>query len=66
MFFTDGVVEAVNPDGEVFGSARIDAALAGCPPTADGLLAGVLAALDAFTADTPASDDRTLVVVRRE
>ena len=34
VFFTDGVIEAVNTDGDVFGSDRIDAALGGCPPTA--------------------------------
>ena len=32
-FFTDGVIEAVNADGDVFGSERIDAALGTCPPT---------------------------------
>src|SRR5581483_10645471 len=52
VFFTDGVTEAVNPDGEVFGSARIDAALAGSPPTSELLLRNVLAALTEFTAGT--------------
>jgi sigma-B regulation protein RsbU (phosphoserine phosphatase) len=65
VFFTDGVIEAVNPDGEVFGSARIDEALAGCPPTSEQLLQNVLEALTGFTAGTAAGDDRTLVVVKR-
>jgi sigma-B regulation protein RsbU (phosphoserine phosphatase) len=65
VFFTDGVIEAVNPDGEVFGSARIDEALTGYQPTSESLLANVLTALDTFTSGVPAADDRTLVVVRR-
>jgi sigma-B regulation protein RsbU (phosphoserine phosphatase) len=65
VFFTDGVLEAVNPDGEVFGSARIDEALAGCAPTSELLLQGVLTALTEFTAGTAPGDDRTLVVVKR-
>ena len=66
VFFTDGVIEAVNPDGEVFGSDRIDAALAGGPPTAEMLLQNVLTTLTDFTAGLAPSDDRTLVVVKRK
>lgn len=65
VFFTDGVTEAVNADGEVFGSGRIDEALAVCSPSAELLLGSVLTALDRFTAAVPPADDRTLVVVRR-
>jgi sigma-B regulation protein RsbU (phosphoserine phosphatase) len=65
VFFTDGVIEAVNPDGEVFGSARIDEVLSGCPPTSEALLQNVLTTLLGFTAGTAAGDDRTLVVVKR-
>jgi sigma-B regulation protein RsbU (phosphoserine phosphatase) len=65
VFFTDGVIEAVNADGDVFGLDRLDAALAGAPPSAEGALRGVLAAWTAFTDGTPHSDDRTLVVVQR-
>lgn len=65
VLFTDGVVEAVNPAGEVFGSDHIDEALSACPGSADALLASVLGALSAFSAGVPAADDRTIVVVRR-
>lgn len=65
VFFTDGVIEAVNPDGDVFGSDRIDAALAVCPATAEHLIQSILRKLTAFTAGTPVADDRTLVVVKR-
>ena len=66
VFFTDGVIEAVNPDGEVFGPDRIDAALASYPPTAEQLIQTILRELTAFTAGAPVADDRTLVVVKRQ
>ena len=65
VFFTDGVIEAVNTDGDVFGSARIDEELATCLPTAAALLRAILATHTLFTAGTTAADDRTLVVVKR-
>ena len=65
VFFTDGVIESVNRDGDVFGSDRIDAALSACPPTAEYLIQAILRELTAFTAGVPVADDRTIVVVRR-
>ncbi|MCI0702438.1 MAG: PP2C family protein-serine/threonine phosphatase [Planctomycetia bacterium] len=65
VFFTDGVIEAVNTDGDVFGSARIDEELATRFPTAETLLHAILASHTAFTVGTKPADDRTLVVVKR-
>ena len=65
VFFTDGVIEAVNADGDMFGSDRIDVELATCLPTAGALLRAILASHMAFTAGTRVADDRTLVVVKR-
>jgi sigma-B regulation protein RsbU (phosphoserine phosphatase) len=65
VFFTDGVIEAVNTDGDVFGSARIDEELATCFPTAGALLRAILASHTLFTAGTTPADDQTLVVVKR-
>ena len=65
VFFTDGVIEAVNTDGDVFGSSRIDDELATCFPTAGALLKAILASHSLFTAGTTPADDRTLVVVKR-
>jgi sigma-B regulation protein RsbU (phosphoserine phosphatase) len=65
VFFTDGVIEAVNTDGDVFGSVRIDEELSTCFPTAAALLRAILATHGLFTAGTTAADDRTLVVVKR-
>jgi sigma-B regulation protein RsbU (phosphoserine phosphatase) len=66
VFFTDGVIEAVNAAGDVFGSDCIDAALCGRQATAEQVIQAILRDLSAFTAGVPAADDRTLVVVKRQ
>jgi sigma-B regulation protein RsbU (phosphoserine phosphatase) len=65
VFFTDGVIEAVDAAGDVFGSDRIDSALSCRPASAEHLIQAILRDLSAFTAGVPAADDRTLVVVKR-
>ena len=65
VFFTDGVIEAVNTDGDVFGSSRIDEELATCYTNAGALMRAILASHGLFTAGTTPADDRTLVVVKR-
>jgi sigma-B regulation protein RsbU (phosphoserine phosphatase) len=65
VLFTDGVIEAVNTEGDVFGSDRIDEELATCLPTAAALMRAILASHGLFTAGTTPADDRTLVVVKR-
>jgi len=64
VFFADGVIEAVNGDGDVFGTAGIHAALAAPSRSAEALLRAVIAGWAEFTAGVPPADDRTLVVVR--
>lgn len=63
-FVTDGIPDATDEAGEPFGDARLDAALAGDGP-AEAVVRRALAAVDAHASDTPADDDRTLLVVRR-
>ena len=62
VFYTDGITEAQNPAGELFGTHRLDAVLTECVPEAEKMLAAVLRAVDEFAADYPADDDRTLLV----
>jgi sigma-B regulation protein RsbU (phosphoserine phosphatase) len=62
IFYTDGITEARNPAGEMFGVARLDRVLEMCPDTASELLQAVLEAVDYFAAGRPADDDRTLLV----
>ena len=64
VFYTDGVTEAHDSAGRMFGTERLDGVLENCTLQATGLLNEVLRALDSFTAGYPADDDRTLVVAR--
>jgi len=62
VFYTDGITEAANAAGDMFGLERLDEVLALCPNNAPALLHSVLDAVQQFTAGYPAADDRTLLV----
>jgi sigma-B regulation protein RsbU (phosphoserine phosphatase) len=64
VIYTDGITEARNPSGELFGMARLDSALEQCTVQASSLLQEVLAAVECFTAGHPVDDDRTIIVAR--
>lgn len=64
IFYTDGITDARNPTGEMFGLHRLDQVLGGCPHVASDLLNTVLHAVEHFTAGRPADDDRTLLVAK--
>ncbi len=65
LLFTDGVIEAVNLEGDVFGSDRLDIALSENLPTAELTIQSILRQLTTFTEGMPVADDRTVVVVKR-
>jgi phosphoserine phosphatase RsbU/P len=63
--FSDGVTEAVNPMGELFGERRLEALLAdqiGVHPTE--VLGAVIGAVDQFMSLAPMADDVTILVIR--
>jgi sigma-B regulation protein RsbU (phosphoserine phosphatase) len=65
VLYTDGVTEAMNPEGEEFGEARLAAAIEeGRGLGAGALRDSVVAAVDRFAAGAMQHDDITLVVVR--
>ena len=64
VFYTDGITEATDPDGRMFGLDRLDLVLENCHLTADGLIREVLDALDAFTEGQPPADDQTLLIAK--
>ena len=64
IFYTDGITEAMNLQGEQYGSERLDEAICGCMVGADALIRAILADIDRFTAGAPATDDRTLLVAK--
>ncbi len=64
IFYTDGITEATNSSGQMFGVARLDQVLAGCREEASELLSAVLGALEEFTGGLPPVDDQTLLVAK--
>ncbi len=65
VIFTDGVVEARNAAGEEYGDERLVALLTGeTPASAAAALERLLAAVEAFTGDSPRQDDVTCLVLR--
>ena len=64
--YTDGVTEAANSRGELFGETRLQQALSDAKPDTPvkTLCLDVDAALQAFTQDAPQSDDITMLCVR--
>ena len=63
LLYTDGVTEAMNSAGGLFGTTRLQnlcSSPADCPQT---LINNISASLAAFTASTPQSDDITLLAL---
>ncbi len=65
LLFSDGVSEASDPSGDPFGDERIEAVVRANPGAgAETLLAGLLAAVHAFTQGAVPDDDVTALVLR--
>jgi hypothetical protein len=67
VLYSDGLIEAVDDDGEPFGFERFEQTLrASGRLTADEIKKTLLAAIRKFTRNRPPEDDQTLVVVAFE
>jgi serine phosphatase RsbU (regulator of sigma subunit) len=65
LLFTDGATDARNPAGAIYGDAALEAAIAAAPKeTAAGLVAGIIDAVQRFSAGAPPEDDLTLLAIR--
>ncbi len=64
VWMSDGLIEATDGKGDVFGYERVQRALENPAATAEGLQRNLLSALDEFSGGAVADDDRTLVVMR--
>lgn len=62
--YTDGVSEALAPDGTQFGVSRLGEVVAAAPPEPDAVVAAITEALAAHAAGRPFHDDQTLLVAR--
>lgn len=66
VMYTDGLTEALNPDGQEYGLDGLRAALQDDPDTAQELLEHLLADLAAFSGPIIPADDITLCVLQCE
>jgi phosphoserine phosphatase RsbU/P len=66
LLYTDGIVEAANPEGDEYGAERLaDLCRRHRQSTCAELAAALEADLEAFVRGVPFADDRTLVMARR-
>lgn len=66
VLYTDGVTEAMDPQGNLFGEERLLASLAGARAAdARGTAERTLAAVRAFSNGAPQSDDIAILAIRR-
>ena len=67
LLYTDGVTEAVNGEGELFGLERLQETFALTPPAKDPKVVNdaVFEALRIFVGDTPQADDITCLALSR-
>ncbi len=67
IIYSDGVSEAVNDKGEEFGVVRLtEVVKKGHKNSAAGIRDAIESGLSQFTRNTPANDDITLVIVKRQ
>lgn len=65
VLFTDGIVEAQNPAGDMFGAERLEALLADGPAgRVDAVLDRIEAEVRVFRAGAEPSDDATIMILR--
>ncbi len=64
ILFTDGITEAFNPQREMFGEGRLDAALTKCSGAPDCVMDSVHGALYAHRGMHTRDDDQTLLAIR--
>lgn len=64
VFYTDGVTESFNAEGEMYGADRLRQVIQNCALTASGLIAAILDDVERFTGHAPPDDDRTLMIAK--
>ncbi len=65
VFFSDGVLDAQNREGEMFGGTRLGSVVeAHCHRTADEVVTAIFAAVAEFAAGEDPYDDQTVVVLK--
>jgi sigma-B regulation protein RsbU (phosphoserine phosphatase) len=64
VFYTDGIVEAMNKREEMYGFERLQEVIKSSPAeTAETLMNDIIRSVSDFTGDAPQHDDLTIIVV---
>ena len=64
VFYTDGIVEAMNKQQEIYGFERLQAVIKSSPAeTAEALMNDIILSVSDFTGAAPQHDDLTIIVV---
>ncbi|HRN66726.1 MAG TPA: SpoIIE family protein phosphatase [Promineifilum sp.] len=67
IFYTDGITEARNPQGDFFDEEGLEAVVAAREwDSANELLTAIITAVEEFSAGAPQADDYTVIVLRRK
>ncbi len=64
LLYTDGIVEAFDPRQNQFGIERLDLAMRQPHRSSRQIISNVIAAVERFTENSPAMDDRTMLALR--
>jgi phosphoserine phosphatase RsbU/P len=66
VVYSDGVTEAMNGKGEMFGDDRLRAVVSRIGPSPSAAISDAIrGGVDVFVGDAPAHDDLSLVILRR-
>ncbi|MHC4428386.1 MAG: PP2C family protein-serine/threonine phosphatase, partial [Planctomycetota bacterium] len=66
LLYTDGITEAMSPEGDMFGLAGIEHALRTCVGDADSMVASIMGPLGRHVGGSRPSDDQTIVAIQTE
>ena len=64
ILFTDGIIEATSPQGEMFGQQRLEKIIQDTESDADKIMNAIKQALLLHQGDEPQRDDQTLIVIQ--
>lgn len=65
VLYTDGISEAMDGDGEIYGTQRLTEFIADGPQKMDALVKGIVADIEEYSDSRPQRDDMCLVAVQR-
>ena len=64
LLYTDGITEAMSPDGHMFGVRGVERALQSCPGDPDGVVASIIKPLGKHVCGGRPTDDQTIVAIQ--